>query len=119
MCITFRHNAIAHLIDLQYEFEWTPGVGDGQGGLACCDSWGRKESDILTGWNELNWTELKCSFNMQWETKKFMWLTLLQYLLIVVVWNPNPQYLWDIAWKSADKEKINWEKHQGVKNNML
>ena len=25
--------------------EITPGVGDGQGGLACCDSWGRKESD--------------------------------------------------------------------------
>ena len=25
--------------------EWTPGVGDGQGGLACFDSWGRKESD--------------------------------------------------------------------------
>ena len=28
------------------EFERTPGVGDGQGGLACCDSWGRKESDM-------------------------------------------------------------------------
>jgi len=27
------------------ESEWTPGVGDGQGGLAYCDSWGRKESD--------------------------------------------------------------------------
>ena len=27
------------------ESERTPGVGDGQGGLACCDSWGRKESD--------------------------------------------------------------------------
>ena len=27
-------------------FEWTPGVGDGQGGLACCGSWGRKESDM-------------------------------------------------------------------------
>ena len=27
-------------------FGSTPGVGDGQGGLACCDSWGRKESDI-------------------------------------------------------------------------
>ena len=27
------------------ESELTPGVGDGQGGLACCDSWGRKESD--------------------------------------------------------------------------
>ena len=37
-----------------HESEWTPGVGDGQGGLVCCDSWGRKESD-MTEW--LNWTE--------------------------------------------------------------
>ena len=29
-----------------HESESTPGVGDGQGGLACCDSWGRKESDM-------------------------------------------------------------------------
>ena len=36
------------------ESEWTLGVGDGQVGLACCDSWGRKESDT-TEW--LNWTE--------------------------------------------------------------
>ena len=28
-----------------HEFAWTPGVGYGQGGLACCDSWGRKELD--------------------------------------------------------------------------
>ena len=28
-----------------HEFEWNPEVGDGQGGLACCDSWGRKELD--------------------------------------------------------------------------
>ena len=34
------------------EFEWTPGVGDGRGGLACCSSWGRKELD-MTEW--LNW----------------------------------------------------------------
>ena len=26
-------------------FQQAPGVGDGQGGLACCDPWGRKESD--------------------------------------------------------------------------
>ena len=39
-----------------HEFGWTLGVGDGQGGLVCCDSWGRKESDT-TEW--LNWTELK------------------------------------------------------------
>ena len=36
------------------ESAWPPGVGDGQGGLACCDSWGRKESD-MTEW--LNWTD--------------------------------------------------------------
>ena len=28
-----------------HEFEQAPVVGDGQGGLVCCDSWGRKESD--------------------------------------------------------------------------
>ena len=39
-----------------HEFKWTPGVGDGQGGLACCDSWGRKELGT-TEW--LNWTELR------------------------------------------------------------
>ena len=39
-----------------HEFEWTPGVGDGQGGLACCNSWGCKERLNWTEW--LNWTEL-------------------------------------------------------------
>ena len=38
-----------------HEFEWTPTVGDGQGGLACCDSWGCKESDMT---ERLNWSEL-------------------------------------------------------------
>ena len=38
-----------------HEFEWTPGVGDGQEGLACCNSWDYKESDTIE-W--LNWTEL-------------------------------------------------------------
>ena len=41
-----------------HEFEWTLGVGDGQGGLACCDSWGRKESDMA---EQLNWTEAICT----------------------------------------------------------
>ena len=39
-----------------HESERTLGVGDGQGGLACCDSWGHKESDMT---ERLNWTELK------------------------------------------------------------
>ena len=39
------------------EFEWTPGVGDGQEGLACCSLWGREELDMT---ERLNWlTELK------------------------------------------------------------
>ena len=39
-----------------HEFEQTPGVGDGQGSLACCSPWGRKESDKVSGWTELNST---------------------------------------------------------------
>ena len=38
------------------ESEWTPGVVDGQGGLACCNSWGRKNLDMT---ERLNWTELR------------------------------------------------------------
>ena len=38
-----------------HEFGWTPGVGDGQGGLACCDSWGRKELETT---EQLNWTSI-------------------------------------------------------------
>ena len=41
------------------EFEWTPGVGDGQGGLESCDSWGHKESDTT---EQLNWTELNTDY---------------------------------------------------------
>ena len=38
-------------------FGWILGVGDGQGGLACCSPWGRKELDMteLLNWTELNW----------------------------------------------------------------
>ena len=43
------------ITDLMDVFEWTLGVGDGQGGLACCDSWGHKESDMT---ERLNWIEL-------------------------------------------------------------
>ena len=36
-----------------HEFEWTPGAGDGQGGLACCSPWGHKELDMT---ERLNWS---------------------------------------------------------------
>ena len=44
-----------HWLDRR-ESEWTPEVGDEQGVLACCDSWGRKEADTT---ERLNWTKLK------------------------------------------------------------
>ena len=43
-----------HWLDA-HEFGWIPRVGDGQGGLVCCDSWGLKEWDMT---EQLNWTEL-------------------------------------------------------------
>ena len=54
------------------EFEWTPGVGDGQGGLACCDSWGRKESDTT---ERLNWTELKAHLTSHSRMSDSRWVT--------------------------------------------
>ena len=45
-----------------HEFGWTPWVGDGQGGLECCSSWGCKELDT-TEW--LNWTE-HVSLTQRW-----------------------------------------------------
>ena len=39
-----------------HEFGWTPGVGDGQGGLVCYRPWGRRELDTT---EQQNWTELK------------------------------------------------------------
>ena len=56
------------------ESEWTPGVGDGQGGLACWDSWGRKESDTT---ERVNWTEL-----MLWLVMTF----LCEFCLVVPVY---------------------------------
>ena len=41
------------------ESEWTLGVGDGQGGLVCCNSWGHKESDTT---EQLNWTDWRCPY---------------------------------------------------------
>ena len=45
------------------ESEWTLGVGDGQGGLACCDSWGCKESDTT---EQLIWSDLIWWDRMPW-----------------------------------------------------
>ena len=86
-----------HWLD-ELEFEWTPGVGDGQGGLVCCNSWGRKESDTT---ERLNWTEVfvspgsvfrsriaelccKWFFNLIWNCQSFPeWLYHFVFLWVV------------------------------------
>ena len=44
------------------------GVGDGQGGLVCCDSWGRKELDMI---EQLNWTELYLSLKDRYKIYQY------------------------------------------------
>ena len=46
------------------KFKWTPGVGDEEGGLACCDSWGHRESDTT---ERLNWTEEDVDMNISFK----------------------------------------------------
>ena len=71
-------------------FGWTLGVGDGQGGLACCGSWGRKESDTTEG---LNWIEYSscnlasCLLCNLWWTNRVN----LRYL-ILLVWMLTSMY---------------------------
>ena len=50
----------------EHEFGWTTGVSDGQGGLACCGSWGCKELDTT---ERLNWTELNWASELNWTYK--------------------------------------------------
>ena len=63
-------------------FGWILGVGDGQGGLVCCGSWGRKESDMT---ERLNWTELKsnldCGTTKKFEVQKWKWKLVTQSCL--------------------------------------
>ena len=63
-----------HQLD-EHKFEWTPGVGDGQGGLACCDSWGCKELYMTA---RLNWTEL--NWGLRKEGNPLFWLACPQRL---------------------------------------
>ena len=68
-----------HQLDA-HGFGWTPGVGDGQGGLACCSSWSHKESDTTEqlNWTELNWflkenSDFLCSTSLLAPPSKETW----------------------------------------------
>ena len=74
-----------------HESEWTPGVGDEQGDLACCDPWDRKESDTTErlNWTELNWMRLTVS---------------LAYIWPLLYWGSFPQYVeqfFFFSWKES------------------
>ena len=71
-----------------HEFGWTPGVGDGQGGLECCNSWGRKELDMT---ERLNWTELNWGYFQSWSEMKGtpLCLSLLQGIFSTRGLNPG------------------------------
>ena len=68
-------------------FGWTPGVGDGQGSLVCCCSWGCKESDMT---ERLNWIE-KCT-NIRWLLSDFIGLI-----------SKFAQVFCNILWKNLNK----------------
>ena len=59
------------------ESEWTPGVGDGQGGLVCCDSWGLKKSDMT---EQLIWSDEDLQDLLELTPKK-------DVLFIIAYWN--------------------------------
>ena len=77
------------------EFEWTLGVGDGQGGLACCNSWGRKELDTT---ERLNWTDGQASLHI---------IALHTYLLIFA-WRAPEVYSLDLYFVSHSS-KVVWQ----------
>ena len=64
--------------------QWTPGVGDGQGGLACCDSWGRKESNTTEDWSDLIWL-----YDLLHSKKKILQETKLVFILNFSEWFPD------------------------------
>ena len=68
-------------------FGWTLGVGDGQGGLACCGSWGRKELDTTErlNWTELNWciVVMRCILEYKPNVKKWIFFLLKMHILVL------------------------------------
>ena len=68
------------------ESEWTPGVCDGQGGLVCCDSWGRKESDTTEC---LNWTALRMNNKELCQRREWSMVSIIVHIQIKCMWDKN------------------------------
>ena len=68
-----------------HEFEQAPGVGDGQGGLACCGPWGCRESDTTERLNNENVLDLQCCVNGCWITKGFIYTCIYCFIFFCFV----------------------------------
>ena len=84
------------------EFEWTPGDDDGQGGLVCCDSWGRKESDTT---ERLNWTDSSSSVDFL----RFSIYTIISSTNSNIYYTPIISLLSNIVYGSQNINPINSE----------
>ena len=78
-----------------HEFEQTPGVGDGQGSLACCSTWGSKVSDAI---ERLNWNHADshlitayCCQYFEWIIFAILWSSMGQ---IYQGWSDSKKYHW-------------------------
>ena len=122
-----------------HEFGWAPGAGDGQGGLACCGSWGHKELDTT---ERLNWTELNFSqlYFRVWGTKPWAIMGNLAYadalcagghwaasMCMFSWWRlsqqrgsgccdvvPRPGYAWTVAFHLATAQLWGFSSHSDI-----
>ena len=86
-----------HRLD-ERESEWTPGVGDGQGGLVCCGSWDHKVSNTT---ERLNWSKIECFLKA---FLKFRLKMPILYLnLVKVNFSPYSIFLWKDSTKGSVK----------------
>ena len=85
-------------------FRWTPGGGDGQGGLVCCGSRSRKELDTT---ERLNWTELNILFS-KWMVIQSQYLIVLELILntVLFVWHVDKKSKWLSVFVSTLKQNF-------------
>ena len=109
------------------EFRWTPGVGDGRGGLACCDSWGHKESEMT---EQVNWTNCLLETNNK-NNKWVIMETKCRIRVKIIVNNAEKwmsavkirKYEKFLSWRIEGNRKgnlgINTQRYNGKKKNFL
>ena len=97
-------------------FEWTPGFGDGQGGLACCNSWGGKELDTN---EQLNWTELneKLIRSKNWSKNEMN--NFIQSKLRIIIWEQHLRKIWVLFHPLEVQAVIKFFETEGCTLNVL